>query len=58
MMSIMRVLEPRRFFPEEIILRDLDEVEEMLFILKGDVTNRKTTNQNMSNIVHDRLHHS
>ena len=58
MMSIMRVLEPRRFFPEEIILRDLDEVEEMLFILKGDVTNRKTTNQHMSTIVPDRLHHS
>jgi hypothetical protein len=37
MISILRVLEPRRYFPEEIISRDHDEVEEMLFVSRGEV---------------------
>lgn len=37
MISILRVLEPRRYFPEEIIMRDHDEVEEMLFVSRGEV---------------------
>ena len=38
MISILRALEPRRYFADEMISRDHDEVDEMLFILKGEVS--------------------
>ena len=37
MLAILRALEPRHFDKDEIILRDLDEVEEVIFVLKGEV---------------------
>jgi hypothetical protein len=37
MIAFMRKLEPRQIFKDEIILKDADEVEEMLFIMKGEV---------------------
>ena len=39
MISIMRGLEPRQYQKNDIILKDRDEVEEILFVLKGDVSN-------------------
>jgi hypothetical protein len=38
MISIMRGLEPRQYQKNDIILKDRDEVEEILFVLKGDVS--------------------
>lgn len=37
MIGFMRSLEPRRYKNDEIILRDLEEVEEIQFVLKGEV---------------------
>jgi signal-transduction protein with cAMP-binding, CBS, and nucleotidyltransferase domain len=34
----MRGLEPRQYQKNDIILKDRDEVEEILFVLKGDVS--------------------
>jgi hypothetical protein len=38
MIAFMTCLEPRSYKKDEIIMRDLEEVEEILFVLKGDVT--------------------
>jgi len=37
MINFLKALEPRFYKREEIILRDLEEVEEIVFVLKGDV---------------------
>ena len=37
MIAFMRSLEPRMYKKDEIILRDLEEVEEISFVLKGEV---------------------
>jgi CRP-like cAMP-binding protein len=37
MIAFMRALEPRRYKKDEIILRDLEETEEIIFVLKGEV---------------------
>ena len=37
MIAFMRSLEPRRYKKDEIILRDLEETEEIIFVLKGEV---------------------
>jgi hypothetical protein len=39
MINFLKALEPRFYKREEIILRDLEEVEEIVFVLKGDVRN-------------------
>jgi hypothetical protein len=36
MMRFLSCLEPRQFQKDEIILRDLEEVEEILFVIKGE----------------------
>ena len=38
MIALLKGLEPRRYDKEDMILRDLDEVEEITFITKGDVS--------------------
>lgn len=38
MIAMMRSMEPRKFKQNEIILRDLEEVDEIYFVLKGDVS--------------------
>jgi hypothetical protein len=38
MIAFMRSLEPRLYKKDEIILRDLEEVEEIQFVLKGEVS--------------------
>ena len=38
MIALLRALEPRKFKKDEIILRDQDEVEEIIFITKGEVS--------------------
>ena len=42
MIAFMRSLEPRRYKKDEIILRDLEETEEIIFVLKGEVINMAT----------------
>lgn len=37
MIAFMRALEPRRYKKDEVIMRDLEEVEEIIFVLKGEV---------------------
>ena len=37
MIAFMRLLEPRRYKKGEVIMRDLEEVEEIIFVLKGEV---------------------
>jgi hypothetical protein len=37
MIAFMRSLEPRRYKKDEVIMRDLEEVEEIIFVLKGEV---------------------
>ena len=37
MIAFMRSLEPRKYHKDEIIMRDLEEVEEIIFVLKGEV---------------------
>jgi hypothetical protein len=38
MINFLKALEPRFYRRDEIILRDLEEVEEIVFVLKGDVS--------------------
>lgn len=38
MINLLRLLEPRQFQAEEIIYRDLEEVDEILFVTKGEYT--------------------
>ena len=37
MIAFMRSLEPRRYKKDEVVMRDLEEVEEIIFVLKGEV---------------------
>ena len=37
MIAFMRSLEPRKYKKDEVIMRDLEEVEEIIFVLKGEV---------------------
>ena len=38
MMAIMQSLEPRFFKKDDLIYHDLEEVNEIMFVLKGDVS--------------------
>jgi hypothetical protein len=38
MIHFLRALEPRQYQPGDIILRDLEEVEEITFVTHGDVS--------------------
>ena len=46
MIAVLRALEPRHFAKGESILRDLDEVEEILFVQKGEYQVGYTVNNN------------
>jgi len=37
MIALLRALEPRLYHKDDVILRDLDEVEEITFVTKGEV---------------------
>lgn len=44
MIRFLSVLEPRQYQKDEIILRDLEEVEEILFVIKGEYAIGYTVN--------------